>query len=855
LEGHQLKLSTENFPISCSLRPQFEEAIEKEARRNNEHVMPLQDLVAYLKTPHDLDLPPYVDLLHQTEVMGDPSVPGPEHSVILRWISEALLKYEQRFPAEEPLASSIRRIKPLAAAMALVDPDFLQPDVHPLHQLLDVMQERAVGWHASLGRAGDNLRKQVDTAIEGALQWFDDQTIDLAPICAEFMDAAERDRSRAVRMSQRVVATELGRIKTVAVKKEAANMINNSLAEYEVPREICEFLKGPWYDSAQLVLHKFSAESQQWERMAKTTTTLLDSIQSLEDANEERRQYIYSVATELPKEMRRWLLSLHHDTAAVNDVMQKVEFAQLRVLKNEQLECVKADPISVNDPFGAGGNDNLASALNILEEGQWLEIETLTEGTIRAQLALKNEQEQRLIFTNMAGIKAAEYSFVKFDQLMSLKRVTALPSGSGFSLCLAAAAGISTTEQLDALYSLVTAKIPPREQSTGQNDVSCGLSADEGGSTGEPEDLASYLAGALEGTTPENALLETGDFNEDDDLAILLAGPEELDTANLDSTNDTEDTGVEDTATPDDIVVAEDNTSVIEDGDARNETITSLANSDKGTEGPIDAEITTAGGIETEAEASIAKDDSVTEGNQTLAEQASMLDGSWKQKLPDDQVDNQPETGHLAELDSHDSGNTPAADEIMAEGQESHKPLDLSEASNLEELFTEDFLSEDEMRGLQSLIAEDELSRSSRSESYFAPEIDTESAFMLEEEDFTSPFSDDDGELDLSTPIPESATDKVENGIDNDAINFPEATVGSGANSIEMNAKAEIVPMGTWIGFHDSESPLMARLAVHDPESDHYIFVNRAGKKMREMSGITLVALLENGQADILNIN
>ena len=71
---------------------------------------------------------------------------------------------------------------------------------------------------------------------------------------------------------------------------------------------------------------------------------------SLEEANEERRQYIYSVATKLPKEMRRWLLSLHHDTGAVNDALQKVEFTQLRVLKNQEVECVKADPISINDP-------------------------------------------------------------------------------------------------------------------------------------------------------------------------------------------------------------------------------------------------------------------------------------------------------------------------------------------------------------------------------------------------------------------------------------------------------------------------------------------------------------------------
>ena len=221
LEGSQLNLSTEHFPISCSLRPRLEEAIAKEEEREIDHVMPVEELLTYLKTPHDLDLSPYVDLLHQTEEMGDPSVPGAEHSVILRWIGDALHNYEQRFPVEEPLASSIRRLRPLIAAVALTDPDFMQPDVHPLHQLLDTIHERSVGWQSTLGRAGDNLQKQVDNAVDGALKWFDDQSLDLAPVCGEFLESAERDRSRAARMSQRAVDKELGGIRTVAVKKRS----------------------------------------------------------------------------------------------------------------------------------------------------------------------------------------------------------------------------------------------------------------------------------------------------------------------------------------------------------------------------------------------------------------------------------------------------------------------------------------------------------------------------------------------------------------------------------------------------------------------------------------------------------
>ena len=58
--------------------------------------------------------------------------------------------------------------------------------------------------------------------------------------------------------------------------------------------------------------------------------------------------------------------------------------------------------------------------------------------------------------------------------------------------------------------------------------------------------------------------------------------------------------------------------------------------------------------------------------------------------------------------------------------------------------------------------------------------------------------------------------------------------------------------MGTWLGFHDGETPIMAKLAVHDPENDHYIFVNRQGLKLREVEKSELFKLINSGLVDIL---
>ena len=58
--------------------------------------------------------------------------------------------------------------------------------------------------------------------------------------------------------------------------------------------------------------------------------------------------------------------------------------------------------------------------------------------------------------------------------------------------------------------------------------------------------------------------------------------------------------------------------------------------------------------------------------------------------------------------------------------------------------------------------------------------------------------------------------------------------------------------MGAWLGFHDGETPIMAKLAVYDPRRDNYIFVNRKGIALRELNRADLLALMDQGLVDIL---
>jgi hypothetical protein len=449
----------------------------------NKQPMPLQELLQYLKKIDNYDLAPVAAVLLQTEAIGDPALPTTQQTAVLRWLEKAWHNWQQHFPLEQPLASELRRLQPLAAALAVTDPGFLTPGAHPLHRLLDTLQDYAVGWQSRLGRAGKVTQQQITVTIDGALAWFDDTDTDLAAIYDELAALMARDQARAARMTQRAVETEQGRIKTADARRQAARMINAALEKFQTTDAIGDFLKGAWYASAQLAVLKFGTDSEVWQKMSATTNTLLDSLQTPEDPAEDRRQHIFEVVTQLPRDIRRLLLSLQHDSEAVEDAVGLIEFTHLRILRNQTLELEKILPIAEQDEDPAEGDRDLLDALDHVEVGQWWRFDLGEEDPLRAQLALNMARKQELLFTSQAGVKVLQLSYGEFADLLARQKIIPLHRGASFSASLAGAAGIDSTEQLQILADAVAEPArqkapeqthhtpPPLEEVTQQNET------------------------------------------------------------------------------------------------------------------------------------------------------------------------------------------------------------------------------------------------------------------------------------------------------------------------------------------------------------------------------------------------
>jgi len=75
---------------------------------------------------------------------------------------------------------------------------------------------------------------------------------------------------------------------------------------------------------------------------------------------------------------------------------------------------------------------------------------------------------------------------------------------------------------------------------------------------------------------------------------------------------------------------------------------------------------------------------------------------------------------------------------------------------------------------------------------------------------------------------------------------------GEAVSRVNQEPAPVALSAGTWLGFHDCESPLLARFAMYDQESKTHIFVNRNGIKLRQLSNSELLDLIAQGQVEIL---
>ena len=96
-------------------------------------------------------------------------------------------------------------------------------------------------------------------------------------------------------------------------------------------------------------------------------------------------------------------------------------------------------------------------------------------------------------------------------------------------------------------------------------------------------------------------------------------------------------------------------------------------------------------------------------------------------------------------------------------------------------------------------------------------------------------------------------SENFEGALKNEQVeNTKNHAAGSAKRPAAANPGAGPVPIGVWLGFHDQDISTMAKLAVYDRENDRYIFANKQGYLVRQLSTPDLLQLIESELVDII---
>jgi hypothetical protein len=428
---------------------------------------------------------PLLERIQVSDDLGAPRlVPCKKQAALIAWVDDAFRLMLTEHPLDDELTGRIRKVLPAVAAVALFEGGFLTIGEHPLQKLLDRIYTGCIGWHSRLGRAGEALPTVIDKIVKVVLRYFESPEQDFSVLLKKFEVFLDAEQTAAQRMSERVIASEQGKLKAASARITAGMALNEMMENQQFSAAVKDFLIGPWYDSMQLTLITEGPESKEWERMLKVTRTLIWTVQPIDGIDDNERQRLYKLIPLIPRELEGLLASLQSDPSERKQAIATIEDMHFRLLRNRPPKFQPHEPILLGP-----GNANTSVSEHMLEQikplkpGQWFKISTEDGPNLRVQLALKMDEYHQLLFVNRAGIKAMQKTFEEFAYLLSSGVARPCPVVPAFSVSLlksldmeaeARAASIATPSGESGNKTALSPRVQElrkrRERATGEDD-------------------------------------------------------------------------------------------------------------------------------------------------------------------------------------------------------------------------------------------------------------------------------------------------------------------------------------------------------------------------------------------------
>ncbi|WP_447589261.1 DUF1631 domain-containing protein [Aquipseudomonas campi] len=283
--------------------------------------------------------------------------------------------------------------------VALQDKELFTQHHHPARRLLNAMAQAGVLY----GSEGDErgLLAKMHWVVERVIHGFTGELQLFDTLLEEFNEYVATLKHKVELRERRAVEAAKGRDKLLGARQQAVDVINQALANRELPGIIRNFLELTWTDVLVFVLLRHGERSNEWQKAGAVAEQLAWSGTLLDN---EGRARLQSIRVSLLDELRKGLelLGGYHEDG-IRRLLQDIVACQHAVQAKQPQIAEQIRTKLVESPLGAMLGEDAALAAPIKTDGRL---------SARSQALIKELQQVEF---------GTWFEFVQGDEVQQLK--------------------------------------------------------------------------------------------------------------------------------------------------------------------------------------------------------------------------------------------------------------------------------------------------------------------------------------------------------------------------------------------------------------------------------------------------
>jgi hypothetical protein len=353
----------------------------------------------------------------------DPGLSVNEY-LILAYADDCVRQILKRASLDPRLEWLILRLIPHVALVAIGKGPAKLFDTSPVFGLMDQLCEHCIGWSSDLGVLGENSYEKIARLVEDISYQPKEQRGQLKELKEYFSSENKRFSARAMQFKR----TEMQKLESAAARDRVARIINEEMAGERFPFFIVILLQGGWLNFVQAVLMDKGPDSKEWRSAQKLTRTLIWSLKDHSKDSAKEREKLYSVISDLPSRARALDRMLGSNTAQAENAIADIESEYEAIAQGDPSERGEYTPLEMQvlSSHDAGRSSIVARSNIEAKPGEWFLYEELDHEASRLKLILSWEKKQ-LLFSNYNHKNAIPIDYVDFCRSLAAGTISRLP--------------------------------------------------------------------------------------------------------------------------------------------------------------------------------------------------------------------------------------------------------------------------------------------------------------------------------------------------------------------------------------------------------------------------------------------